>query len=79
MQGESKSGELAFRLCLKWEPPLDETDEAPRCVCHHWATGGSAGDGHDVGEEASDGDALGVVEWFGVTSFLGIVSTLHAS
>lgn len=46
---------MQFMECV---PLLDEVNEALECRCLQWATAGSAGENHDVEEQAGDRAAV---------------------
>lgn len=50
VSGESDGDELAFLRYMECVTPLDEVDEALKCVCLQWVTSNSAEYRGDVGE-----------------------------
>lgn len=62
LKREGEREALEFARYMEFMPPLDDADKVLRCVRVHWATGGSAEDGHIVGENEENRDAVAAGE-----------------
>lgn len=49
---------------MKCGKPLDEVDDALRCMCLRWATVGSAEKERNVEEKGGGRDGVAVAKWF---------------
>lgn len=74
---ESYWDEFAFVLYTELVAPLDEEDEALKCMYLRWVTFGSGEKGDDVERERKGREQVAVGKSLGVIPFQSIVSTLH--
>lgn len=76
--GQHYRAELPFVRHMDCAAPLDELDEASKCVSLQWATSGSEKNRDNVGRGRDDTDLMAEGGWLGVISFQSVVSNVHS-
>lgn len=77
MKSDSESKEHTFLRHMDCLPPMQEADEAFKCVSLQWVAAGSTEEGQDVEKEKRQRNSVVASEWFGVAPFQSILSTIY--